>query len=69
MTRQAVPGDHVMVTGVYLPMAKKSGFRQMTQGLVQMYTLKLMYVSITVLKLLTFCMYVVMPACGPSEED
>ena len=34
MTRQAVPGDHVMVTGVYLPMAKKSDFQQMTQGLL-----------------------------------
>ena len=34
MTRQAGPGDHVMVTGVYLPMAKSGGFRQMTQGLL-----------------------------------
>jgi DNA replicative helicase MCM subunit Mcm2 (Cdc46/Mcm family) len=34
VTRQAGPGDHVMVTGVYLPMARASGFRQMTQGLL-----------------------------------
>lgn len=34
VTRQAGPGDHVMVTGVYLPMAKAGGFRQMTQGLL-----------------------------------
>lgn len=34
VTRQAAPGDHVMVTGVYLPMAKTGGFRQMTQGLL-----------------------------------
>lgn len=32
-TRQAMPGDHVTVTGVYLPLAK-TGFRQMTQGLL-----------------------------------
>ena len=34
VTRQAGPGDHVVVTGVYLPMTKQSGFRQMTQGLL-----------------------------------
>ena len=35
MTRQAGPGDHVLVTGVYLPMAGGGGgFRQMTQGLL-----------------------------------
>ena len=33
VTRQAMPGDHVLVTGVYLPMAR-TGFRQITQGLL-----------------------------------
>lgn len=33
LTRQAVPGDHVGITGVFLPMLK-TGFRQMTQGLL-----------------------------------
>ncbi|CAI8021470.1 DNA replication licensing factor mcm7 [Geodia barretti] len=32
-TRLAMPGDHVAVTGVFLPLAK-TGFRQMTQGLL-----------------------------------
>ncbi|KAM8794232.1 DNA replication licensing factor MCM7 [Eudromia elegans] len=32
-TRLAQPGDHVTVTGVFLPLLK-SGFRQMTQGLL-----------------------------------
>ena len=32
-TRLAVPGDHVAVTGVFLPMMK-TGFRQLTQGLL-----------------------------------
>lgn len=32
-TRAATPGDHVSVTGVFLPMLK-SGFRQMQQGLL-----------------------------------
>ena len=34
VTRNAGPGDHVMVTGVYLPMSKAVGFRQITQGLL-----------------------------------
>lgn len=33
VTRQAMPGDHVLATGVYLPMAR-TGFRQITQGLL-----------------------------------
>ena len=33
LTRQAVPGDHVSITGIFLPMLK-TGFRQMTQGLL-----------------------------------
>jgi DNA replication licensing factor MCM7 len=33
ITRMASPGDHVMITGVYLPMMK-TGFRQMTSGLL-----------------------------------
>ena len=33
MTRLASPGDHVMVTGIYLPMMR-GGFKQMTQGLL-----------------------------------
>ncbi len=33
LTRLAVPGDHVCVTGVFLPMLK-TGFRQLTQGLL-----------------------------------
>ena len=72
MTRQVVPGDHVTVTGVYLPMAKNSGFRQMTQGLLSDIYLEAhvcLACRITMLKLLTFCMYVVMTVCGPSEED
>ncbi|XP_072180033.1 DNA replication licensing factor mcm7-A-like [Diadema setosum] len=32
-TRQCQPGDHVSVTGVFLPMLR-TGFRQMTQGLL-----------------------------------
>ena len=32
-TRLAVPGDHVAVTGVFLPMMK-TGFRQLTQVLL-----------------------------------
>ncbi|EDO37946.1 predicted protein [Nematostella vectensis] len=32
-TRLATPGDHVSVTGIFLPMMK-TGFRQMTQGLL-----------------------------------
>ncbi len=34
VTRQASPGDHVLVTGVYLPMANASGFGQISQGLL-----------------------------------
>ncbi|KAJ8871692.1 hypothetical protein PR048_028019 [Dryococelus australis] len=33
VTRQAVPGDHVSVTGIFLPLLR-TGFRQMTQGLL-----------------------------------
>ena len=33
LTRQAVPGDHVSITGIFLPMLK-TGFRQMTAGLL-----------------------------------
>jgi len=32
-TRQAVPGDHVMICGVFLPI-KKEGFKAMTSGLL-----------------------------------
>ena len=32
-TRLAQPGDHVSVTGIFLPMMK-TGFRQMAQGLL-----------------------------------
>lgn len=32
-TRKAVPGDHVCVTGIFLPMLM-TGFRQMSQGLL-----------------------------------
>ncbi|XP_065887020.1 DNA replication licensing factor mcm7-like [Dysidea avara] len=32
-TRQTSPGDHVTVTGIYLPMVKK-GFRALTSGLL-----------------------------------
>lgn len=32
-TRRAQPGDHVAVTGVFLPLIN-SGFRQMVQGLL-----------------------------------
>ena len=32
-TRSAVPGDHVSITGVFLPMLKV-GFRQLQQGLL-----------------------------------
>ena len=34
VTRLAGPGDHVMVSGVFLPVAKTGGFRQMVQGLL-----------------------------------
>ncbi|KAL5475357.1 hypothetical protein EMCRGX_G025158 [Ephydatia muelleri] len=33
VTRQTMPGDHVQITGVYLPMAR-TGFKQMNQGLL-----------------------------------
>ena len=33
LTRQAVPGDHVAITGVFLPMMR-NGFMRMTQGLM-----------------------------------
>ena len=33
VTRLAGPGDHVTVTGVFLPMTR-TGFRQITQGLL-----------------------------------
>eukprot|EP00794_Sanderia_malayensis_P013959 gene13959-15415_t len=33
LTRLAVPGDHVSITGIFLPMLK-TGFRQLTQGLL-----------------------------------
>ncbi|RZF48775.1 hypothetical protein LSTR_LSTR008124 [Laodelphax striatellus] len=32
-TRKALPGDHVAVTGIYLPLVR-TGFRQITQGLL-----------------------------------
>lgn len=32
-TQQALPGDHVLITGIFLPMMK-SGFRQMISGLL-----------------------------------
>ena len=32
-TRQVMPGDHVAVTGVFLPLLR-AGFRQIIQGLV-----------------------------------
>ncbi len=32
-TRQALPGDHVAITGIFLPQLK-TGFRQIVQGLV-----------------------------------
>ena len=33
VTRLASPGDHVMITGIYLPVMR-GGFKQMTQGLL-----------------------------------
>lgn len=33
VTRQAQPGDHVLITGVFLPLAR-SGFRQIVSGLL-----------------------------------
>lgn len=33
VTRQAQPGDHIQITGVYLPMAGGSGFAKMNSGL------------------------------------
>jgi DNA replication licensing factor MCM7 len=32
-TRQVVPGDHVQVTGVLLPLLRQAGFKSMVQGL------------------------------------
>jgi len=32
-THQAVPGDHILVTGIFLPLFR-SGFRQIQQGLL-----------------------------------
>jgi len=34
MTRQASPGDHVAITGVFLPIARPAGFAQLTAGLL-----------------------------------
>jgi len=33
VTRQAVPGDHIAVTGIFLPLLR-TGFRQIQQGLL-----------------------------------
>lgn len=33
MTRQALPGDHVAVTGVFLPLIRQ-GFKQISGGLL-----------------------------------
>lgn len=33
VTRQSQPGDHVVITGVFLPLAR-TGFRQMVSGLL-----------------------------------
>lgn len=33
VTRKALPGDHVMITGVFLPLVM-SGFRQLVTGLL-----------------------------------
>lgn len=33
ITRQAVPGDHISVTGILLPLLR-TGFRQIQQGLI-----------------------------------
>lgn len=33
VTRQAQPGDHVLITGIFLPLAR-AGFRQMVSGLL-----------------------------------
>lgn len=33
VTRQAQPGDHVLITGVFLPLAR-AGFRQLVSGLL-----------------------------------
>ena len=33
-TRLVLPGDHVVITGIFLPVAKMSGFRQLTGGLL-----------------------------------
>lgn len=33
-TRKAQPGDHVLITGIFLPVAKVSGFKQLTGGLL-----------------------------------
>lgn len=33
ISRQAVPGDHILVTGIFLPLLR-TGFRQIQQGLL-----------------------------------
>jgi len=33
-TRLCLPGDHVVITGIFLPVAKVSGFKQLTGGLL-----------------------------------
>lgn len=33
VTRKAVPGDHIAVTGIFLPLLR-TGFRQIQQGLL-----------------------------------
>jgi DNA replication licensing factor MCM7 len=33
MTRECLPGDHVAITGIFLPLLK-AGFKQMVQGLI-----------------------------------
>lgn len=34
LTRQTLPGDHVAVTGIFLPVARAAGFAALTAGLL-----------------------------------
>lgn len=52
VTRQAQPGDHVLISGVYLPLTR-SGFQQIIQGLLSETFLQA-YVSILFNKIMVF---------------
>lgn len=49
VTRQSQPGDHVVITGIFLPLTR-TGFRQLVSGLLSETFLEA-HVSVTVYRL------------------